>query len=735
MTMFDEVSGRRLAKTEHPKAGMSVLWAGVAAIALAAGPPAIAAPTQAQALSRQPLKMDPAWRGQVQHIAGAYVRPVAVSVEGPAADVSRPNGLLGRGGTTLRATSAGGARLIVDLGRLASGFVEIGVRDARGGPLRLAYAEGRAQLGPHGDGSDDPTDFFYRGQTLAVEDDPDGRTDLFQPPSGAKVLTSPGLRGSQRYIAISLEGPGSVTIDFVRVRQTNLIDAYDGHFLSSDAKLNKAWYASAYALELSTARDLRKTPGPWMIMDGPKRDRVAYAADLAFVALSAYRQSDAYRTIVRDSINLFACRQFPDGTFPSVGMIGAPCPLGDPGPPVGVPPGYLPGPTGMVRLDSFSAWWVSSLADYVRFTGDKDFAAHLLPTARRMVAFLDSHADAGGLFRTDNYDHKLGFNWHTPDKATGVGAYDNESYYAALQGMAALERSVAHDTVAADSLDARAEKLRGAILARLWDPDVGALRLNLDDPKKDHSGDANAFALSMGLLDAPRAKQAISFIDTHLGRPFGVANSEYGDNPYMTQYMSPYVMANVAMGRFRYGDGAGALDLIRRAWPHMIDNGPGTPWEEVSVTGGYIVPRGAGSPLAAGGQVGLAHAWSTVVPALSTYVLGVQPVDDGFRTWSVDPQPVDLAWAQGAVPTPHGPLTVLWRRGQGDRSFVLTVEAPAGTRGDIAVPLLGARRTIAMDGKIIWSGSAPMAGVSAMGGPDAVIVKAVQGRHTLAWTR
>ena len=36
--------------------------------------------------------------------------------------------------------------------------------------------------------------------------------------------------------------------------------------------------------------------------------------------------------------------------------------------------------------------------------------------------------------------------------------------------------------------------------------------------------------------------------------------------------------------------------------------------------------------------------------------------------------------------------------------FVLTVRAPQATSGTVAVPLLGAPRVIAEDGRVVWNG-------------------------------
>lgn len=694
--------------------------------------------SNADQLSREPIPIDPSWQDHVLDVPGGFVWPESVAIEGDATAVNNPEGLLAEGGgeTTLTVSGAAPVRLIVELPAVVSGHVEVGVRNAQGGPLRLSYAEYRDYLGREGDASTDPNDFFYLGRTLGKDDDPDGRADVFEVSGTTGIVTSPGLRGSQRYIAIALDGPGSVTLDFVRVRQTNLSTPHDGHFLASDDALVRAWYASAYGVALSTVRDTRRNPdGRWVIVDGPKRDRVAYAGDLRIVAQAAYYQSSAYRDVVRDTLDLFACQQRADGSFPAASVVDPPCRLGDPGPPDGSPPGFEPpGEAALARIDSFTAWWVVGLGEYLLYTGDTGFVTPLLPVARRAVQFFLDRCPDGVLWKTDDYDGAPAFNWHPPDKAVGVDGFSNVAFYAALRALAVLERDVAGDTAAAARLDARADRVRTGLIAALWDPGAGAMRLNSDDPRRDHAADVNAGVLERELLDPAQAISAMAFLEHQLGTPFGTATSELPDNPYMTRYISPFLLAHEALGRFRYGDGAGALRVIRTAWTHMLDHGPGTAWEEIGLDGKPANPR-PGTSLDDTGFVDLVHAWSTAVPALSEHVLGVRPVANGYQQWAVTPEPVDLQWAQGDVPTPAGPLSVRWRRGNDDASFVITIEAPAATTGRVAVPLLGESRTIAMDGMIVWRDGRPVAGVQARQDGDRVVFEGLTGSHTLAWVR
>jgi len=688
------------------------------------------------ALSRHALSLSSDWHKFVQDMPGRYVLPKAVIVEGDKSSVTNVDALLpgNDGETTLTLKSHSTARIVVDLGVLASGYVELGVVSASGAPIRLSYSEGKRTLGKNGDAPTDPKEFFYNGRTLGTDDDPDGRTDVFQSPRKDEVLTSPGLRGSERYIAITLDGPGTLRFKYIRIRQTNRIGRYDGNFLSNDDALNKAWYASAYALDLSTVRDRRfNKDAQWVIIDGPKRDRIVYFQDTWMNNLAGYQQGADYFKIAKSTLNLAACQQFPDGSLPSGSRIDVPCNPNDPGPADG-PVAHFepPGELAMARLDGFDMWWVISVADYFKHTGDAKFASAMLPVARKIIDFDIRHSPDGVLFRTDNYNGRYGFSWHTPDKAIGVDSSINAAYVGALKSLAFLERAVAHDTIASAKLEKLSEKVQRKLVEKLWDPAAGAMVLNSEDPKRDHTADANVMALLFDILNPQESKAVISFLSSRLGTPFGTKNSEYQDNPYMTQYISPYILGLEVLALFQHQEDQQALGLVRRAWTHMIDNGPGTPWEEVGVDGRAVVAR-PGTSLSGGEDVDLAHAWSTVVPALNRYVVGVMPAAVGYSRWSIRPHPVDLSWAQGTAPTPLGPITVRWNRGEGDTSFAITVHCPAGSGGELAVPTFAGSRIIAMDGKVLWKDEKAVNGSGAYKDGDYVVFSNVTGSHAFAW--
>jgi hypothetical protein len=287
----------------------------------------------------------------------------------------------------------------------------------------------------------------------------------------------------------------------------------------------------------------------------------------------------------------------------------------------------------------------------------------------------------------------------------------------------------------------QAAALRAAMLERLWDPAAGAFLLNASDPQRNHSQDAQVEAVLDGVVTGAQAASALQFIDDHLWTTYGVKNGEFDHDPYMTNYISPYISSTELLARLEQYDTAGALDLMRREWGHMVNTDPNsTVWERMSFTGDASGGTSASDSLpgftqnVGPGFTSLAHGWAGgPVPALSGYVLGIRPLTPGFSSWIVEPQAGDLRFAQGQAPTPSGAIVSRWARGAGDRSFVLTAGGPGGTSGEVAMPLLGRTRVIARDGVVVWNGHAPAGGVRASSDGAYVRFQNQRGIHTFAW--
>jgi hypothetical protein len=67
--------------------------------------------------------------------------------------------------------------------------------------------------------------------------------------------------------------------------------------------------------------------------------------------------------------------------------------------------------------------------------------------------------------------------------------------------------------------------------------------------------------------------------------------------------------------------------------------------------------------------------------------------------WRVDPEPGSLSWAEGAVPTSHGDITVKWASGPG--GFRISIQAPGHTTGTVVLPKGVSRYSVTVNGRIV----------------------------------
>jgi alpha-L-rhamnosidase len=315
-----------------------------------------------------------------------------------------------------------------------------------------------------------------------------------------------------------------------------------------------------------------------------------------------------------------------------------------------------------------------------------------------------------GLFTINSAD---GADWNV-ETTSGQLTYVNAVYVEALQAAGKLARALGRTAQASQYLKAAGAVAR-SVNAHLWDRGAGVYEASTTQ-RGAVVQDANVTAILAGIPSHSRARAIIAVLRRRLRHRFGLLDVSSPVPSGYTQDISPYMGSFNVLADFSVGDEAAALALIRQEWGYMVGHDPGgVDWERIQLDG---VPKGG--PLADS----LAHAWSTgPTPALSEYVLGVRPASPGFLRWTVTPQPGPLRWAQGVVPTPRGQISAGWRR-SGQRSFVMTVQVPAHTSATVEIPLLGQRRAIARDGKLVRP--------NVVRGGYAVF-RGVSGTHTWAW--
>ncbi len=308
---------------------------------------------------------------------------------------------------------------------------------------------------------------------------------------------------------------------------------------------------------------------------------------------------------------------------------------------------------------SYALLFPDIVADLLLFTGDQAGARAALPAIRlvlqRMLAW---RGDEGLLSQAPNYmfvdwiEHG-GSKYHHPPAAQGMGALTAFAVRA-LRRAAWLIKRLQPDSPEAEHWNTAADGLAGAFRACLYDADKLIYRDGLrginrqpphhwlppDGPHQTWTRHTNILAVWSGIITGSEAAAVLrrSLADPSLPEP----------QPYFQHYLFE---ALVAADLF--------ADCARpqlELWREMLTTHPYS-LREMWTSGDH------------------SHAWGgTPLIQLSRRILGVEPLEPGWRTVRVDPQPLDLTWAHGTVPTPHGDLTVSWQR-QGS-GLAVEISAP-----------------------------------------------------------
>ncbi len=631
------------------------------------------------------------------------VHPVAVYKT--VGSVSTPVGVLHHRITTL---SGSGAEVIYDFGKDVGGLVTLHFSGGSG-TLGMAYAESSQFAGPDSDAS--------TGRSSGG----DGFISIPVNGRGGYTVPKPLLRGGFRYLTLFMVSGGTVSLSAVTLDFTADPDigadpnAYPDYFLSSDALLNRIWYAGAYTDELdiigpdqARAANAPKTlwddsatvaePGA-VLVDGAKRDRTIWPGDMLMSVPSDAVSLDDM-SAARLSLDALYRAQDSLGAFPYAG------------PPVG--PTSAPSIGGSSEgSDAYHLDTMIVTYDYYEDTGNTAWLTSIWPRYLKGLNYALDYIDpVTGMF----FD--LGpFDWARADQG-GENIEINALMYHVLTTCETLA-GVEDDPSLASECAARAARLKAGVNGVLWDGVVGAYKDDptgsLTPPKLLIPQDGNSLAIWYGLTDD--GTQDTQILDQLRGNwtSIGARTPEFDNG----QGIHPFPGGMEVNARFVAGDGVDALTLIRTEWGYMLNSPLGTRstfWEGYHVDGNMADYYGSLYPVS---YTSLAHAWSTgPVIALSQFVVGIADTSAGGASVSVIPQPSGLSYAYGKQVTPHGAVYVGWRSARS--GFALRVNTPPGVAlSRVGVPLLGAARTISLNGRVVWRGGAFLAGHGAAAASEA----------------
>ena len=421
-------------------------------------------------------------------------------------------------------------------------------------------------------------------------------------------------RMAGRYIQLNVRGVRSRFI----LRETGLHPALypieqRGQFSASDRRLDAIFATSVRTLRLCMHEHYE---------DCPWREQALYANDARNQALAGYYA-------------------FGEGAFPAASLTL----LGRGLKPDGWLEMCMPASI-QITIPSFTFCWILAVDDHWMYRADRRFAKRMMPIVKAIFAVREKEMARGLLPCTTGQRYWQFYEWVPGLDGRkrldhGIVRFDallNLFFVLALRAGARLA-SVCGLKEDAAHWEKLAKGLCPLIHETFWRPEMGAYVSDVGDQAFDRFYElVQAMALNAGIVPASRTAAT-------LRKKLG------GKSDWVETTLSQSLYKYEALLSGSAADQRTAIDSMNTEWDAMLSQGATSFWEMRD-----------GAP-AFGGAGSLCHGWSAIPAYLyGAHVLGVRPVEPGFKVFCVDPVASGLDAASGTVATPHGIIEVAWRR-------------------------------------------------------------------------
>lgn len=455
---------------------------------------------------------------------------------------------------------------------------------------------------------------------------------------GYQRYTSPVRRGF-RYLIVTVRGAARpVRIHGIRVLQSSYPTPEVGAFHSSDAKLNAIWEMARHTTKLCMEDTF---------VDCPSYEQTFWVGDSRNEALVHYYVFGGTEIVKR------CLRLVPGSAFQTPLYVDQ------------VPSGWSS------VIPNWTFFWAAACAEYAEHTGDRAFAAEMLPKMLFTLRHYAERLNADGLLEIKGWNL---LDWAPIDQPReGVVTHQNMVFAQVLRRMAAFADLAGGAEDEVRWCGELAERLSQAINARLWSEERGAY---IDCIHKDgrrseiFSMQTQVMALLAGVAEGERKARLTGYL----------SEAPEGFVPIGSPFMSFFYYEALMASGTSSDNVKRMLDDMRYNYGFMLDNGATTCWE---MYGHTTINRANENDLTRSH----CHAWSAAPGYfLGAYVLGVRSAAPGWTKIVIEPEAGDLAWARGAVPLPDGgKVEVAWTAEAG-KLATLNIMAPEGVELDIRVP-------------------------------------------------
>ena len=418
------------------------------------------------------------------------------------------------------------------------------------------------------------------------------------------------------------------------------------HFECSDRELNALWKLTKYSTMMGTQE---------VYMDCPTREKANYSLDTYLEMSAAFYQLGEAKLGGR-MIELLL-QSDPDGKLRCLG------------------------PAGRDHFfTEYTMYPILMAARYYDFTGDRAFIVRNYEAMTRVEQyFRRTFARPDGLLQgTDEILRDL-VDW-PKNRRDGhvfmpVNTVVNAVYYRMVLELGRFAEIVG-DSGRAGRYRTLAESLHRAVNEQLWDPDGKRYVDGLDEDNRaaEHASlHSNAFVLAMGLVPEERVPDVLAYIKTR----------GLNCNTFLAMFLFEAL--------YDHGAADYAFELLTAAGDnsplHMVRQGATTTWEAWA----------------------LEQKWNTSLfhPAtaftgyiIASRIMGITPLEPGFKKVRIRPQLGPLEHASIRVSTLFGPVRLKVSRSR--ESVALETDVPPNTSAELWVPRTGVEYgTLIVDGEMV----------------------------------
>ena len=310
-------------------------------------------------------------------------------------------------------------------------------------------------------------------------------------------------------------------------------------------------------------------------------------------------------------------------------------------------------------LTAWTLLWIIACKEYYEFTADKEFLNQIYPALIQTAKNFEKFINKDGLLEITAWNMLDWAPMDTPN--SGVVTHQNALLVKALGDVAYLANLLGRDEDKSYLLDF-ANTLKEAINKHLWSKEKRAYIDSIHSDGKPSETVSQQTNIIVYLCDCAIGERK-KILESYLLNP----------PDHFVKIGSPFMSffrfeALVKLNRIDK-----VLEEIRENWGTMLKYGATTCWETFI---GFQKDRLTRSHC---------HAWSSAPGYfLGAYVLGIRPLEPGFKKILIQPRLCGLRWARGSVPSPFGKIEVSYE--DKDDCFDVFIDIPQESKAELIFP-------------------------------------------------